>query len=218
MRLRTGHPRSLLVIAPHPDDETIGAHGLMARLRRRGVAVRIVMVSDGHASHLGSPTWPRHRLVRERRRETLRAVRRIGVGAGEVIFLDCPDGQLDAASAAVRSGIARALRRAPRPTLVVAPSSNDDHPDHRVVAACVAAARGPGVRRLSYPVWPAGSAQRRTRALVLTTQERLAKRHAIRSYRTQTGRITDAPAGFAMTRQQIAAFSRPQELFVEQRR
>lgn len=52
----------------------------------------------------------------------------------------------------------------------------------------------------------------------LTAQERLAKRFAIRGYRTQAGRITDDPAGFAMTRAQIAAFSGPVETFAEYRR
>ena len=69
MKLGLGTPRCVLVIAPHPDDETIGAFALMARLRRRGVAVRILVVTDGGASHLASPTWPRRRLIRERQHE-----------------------------------------------------------------------------------------------------------------------------------------------------
>ena len=53
--------------------------------------------------------------------------------------------------------------------------------------------------------------------LQLTPRQRLAKRFAIQSYRTQAGRITDDPRGFAMTRQQIAAFSRPVETFAARR-
>ncbi len=71
---------------------------------------------------------------------------------------------------------------------------------------------------LAYPVWPAGLRPVGARALFLTAQERLAKRRAVRSYRTQVGCITDDPAGFAMTRAQIAAFTRPQEMFVERHR
>lgn len=218
MRLRTGTPRCLLVVAPHPDDETIGAYGLMTRLRRRGVPVRVLVVTDGHASHPASRAWPRKRLVREREKETRRAVRQIGITTPQVTFLRLPDGSLKAESAVARRCIARALRRAPKPLLVVAPAASDDHPDHRVVAAAVAAVRLPGVRCLAYPVWPAGVRLGGARHLALTAQQRLAKRHAIRSYRTQTGRITDDPAGFAMTPAQIAAFSRPIETFVEGRR
>ncbi len=206
------------MIAPHPDDETIGAHALMTRLRRRGVAVRVLVVTDGRASHPGSARWPQRRLVHERQRETRRAMRRIGIAAGSVTFLDLPDGRLATESAAAGRGIARAVRAAPRPLLALAPAVTDDHPDHRVVAACAARARGPGVRWSAYPVWPAGVRLRGARPLFLTAQERLAKRHAIRGYRTQAGRITDDPGGFAMTPAQIAAFSRPREMFADRRR
>ncbi|TPG43294.1 PIG-L family deacetylase [Sphingomonas koreensis] len=218
MRLRIGTPRCLLVIAPHPDDETIGAFGLITRLRRRGVAVRVLVVTDGHASHRNSRAWPGARLVAERQRETRRALRPIGVSAGDIAFLRFPDGDLERTSNSARRCIIAAVRRAPKPLLVVAPGSGDNHPDHRVVAACVASARVNGVRALAYPVWPAGKAVRRSRTLTLSTQERFAKRRAIRSYRTQAGRIIDDPEGFAMTSGQIAAFSRPTEHFVESRR
>ena len=218
MKLRIGTPRCLLVVAPHPDDETIGAHGLMTWLRRRGVAVRVLVVTDGHASHPASRAWPRKRLVVEREKETRMAVRQIGVTTPHVTFLRLPDGSLEAASAVARRCIARALRRAPKPLLVVAPAASDDHPDHRVVAAAVAAVRLPGIRRLAYPVWPAGMRLRGARHLPLSAQQRLAKRRAIRSYRTQAGRITDDPTGFAMTPAQVAAFSRSVETFVEDRR
>lgn len=215
MKLRAGAPRCLLVVAPHPDDETIGAHGLMARLGPRGTMLRVLVVTDGRASHPGSRAWPRARLVRERQRETRRAVRRLGVAAGGIRFLGLPDGSLAACADAARRLVAAAVRAAPKPLLVLSPSPTDDHPDHRAAAAAVAAARMAGVRRLAYPVWPAGRRLRSVRSLPLTAQERLAKRRAIRGYRTQTGRITDDPAGFAMTPAQIAAFSRPAETFVE---
>jgi len=132
--------------------------------------------------------------------------------------LNLPDGSLATEMVAARRGIATALRRAPKPLLVVAPSLDDSHPDHRVVAACASASRQPGISWLTYPVWPAGIRLRGRKALLLSTQERLVKRHAIRSYRTQVGCIADDPGGFALTRDQVAAFSRPQETFVALRR
>ncbi len=217
MRLRLGLSRRLLVIAPHPDDEAIGAHGLIGRLRRRRVAVRVVVVTDGAASHPDSPSWPRARLVAERRRESRRVLRRIGVAADAVTFLGLPDGRLHTRTSAARRGLARAIGHTGA-ALVVVPAASDDHPDHRTVAACAATLRRPGLRVLAYPVWPAGLRPAGARALVLTAQERLAKRHAVRSYRTQAGHITDDPGGFSMTRAQIAAFTRPQEVFVDLRR
>lgn len=218
MTLRLGAPRCLLVIAPHPDDETIGAFGLMLRFIRRGVSVRVLIVSDGAGSHAASPTWQGCRLVRERRRETLRAVRRIGVPAHQVTFLNLPDGGLNREAEQTHRAISAALRRSPKPALVAAPIDSDDHPDHRMVADAVAAARMAGVRTLHYPVWPVSEQLPGARRLPLTAQQRLAKRSTLRGYRTQTGRITDDPNGFAMTRRQIAAFSGPVETFVESRR
>ena len=215
MIARARHLRSLLMIAPHPDDETIGAHVLMTRLRRQGVHVRVVIVSDGAASHPNSRIWPRRRLIRERRRETRNVLRRIGVAAGDIAFLGFPDGRLHDHPVAIRRAIERRIAPLPKPAVALVPSRHDDHPDHRIVAA--AARRHPGVRWLAYPVWPAGQQLRGARPLPLTSQERLAKTRAIRSYRTQTGRITDDPAGFTMTPRQIAAFCRPQEVFAEAR-
>ena len=211
-----GRPRSLLVIAPHPDDETIGAHALMTRLRRRGVPVKVVVVSDGAGSHRTSPKWPTPRLVRERRRETRMVLRRLGVGAGDIVFLDLPDGRLVDHAASVRRGIARAAAAAVKPALALSSSMSDDHPDHRVVAR--QARRQAHLRWLTYPVWPIHSHPRGARAMPLTAQERSAKRRAVISYRTQAGRITDDPEGFSMSSRQIAAFSGPQERFMEARR
>ena len=218
MRVRADTPRCLLVIAPHPDDETIGTYTLITRLRRRGVEVRVLVVTDGGGSHPNSLAWPRARLVKERQRETRRAMRGIGVAAGNIRFLGLPDGALHSRAPLARRRIVAAIRAAPRPLLLLAPSQGDDHRDHRVTAAGAADAGSAGVCRLAYPVWPAGVRLVGARTLALNTQERLAKRRAIRSYRTQAGRITDDPGGFAMTRAQIAAFSGPFETFLEERR
>lgn len=219
MNLRLGRPRSLLVIAPHPDDETIGAFGLIAHCRRRGIPVRILVASDGAGSHPTSVAWPRRRLVAERQRESLQATRRSRVPAGAVNFLGLPDGGLSAMQIQLSNEIGRAIRRAPKPMLIAAPLANDEHADHRAVAAAIATTRARGVRVLGYPVWPAGAATaRRSCTIVLSSCERLSKRRTIESYRTQAGRIVDDPSGFAMTRSQIAAFSRAQEHFVEVRR
>ena len=217
MNLRAGVPRCLLVIAPHSDDETIGAHTLMARFRTRAIAIRVLIVTDGHASHRKSRRWPRTRLVRERQRETRRVLRPIGVTARDIDFLGFPDGGLPMVERDVARAIRATLRRLPKPALVVAPTLRDDHPDHRIVAEATAFARMPGVRRLHYLVWPTGVRPARARTLPLTAQERLAKRRALRGYRTQTGLITDDPLGFTMTAGQMRAFTGPTEIFLESR-
>ena len=217
MNLRAGVPRCLLVIAPHSDDETIGAHTLMARFRARAVATRVLIVTDGHASHRNSRRWPRARLVRERQRETRRVLRPMGVTARDIDFLGFPDGGLPMVERDVARAIRATLRRLPKPALVVGPTLTDDHPDHRIVAAATASARMPGVRCVHYPIWPTGSRTARARTLPLTAQERLAKRRALRGYRTQGGLIADDPHGFAMTAEQMRAFTGPAETFLVSR-
>lgn len=217
MNLRLGRPRCAIVIAPHPDDETIGAFGLISMLRRRGTEVHVLIVSDGGASHPDSESWPKARLVRQRRRETLLAMRAAGVTRGKVRFLSLPDGDLPAHAIRCFRCVGRELRRARHLDLVVGPTDDDDHADHRNVAQAVRNCRLPGVRRLGYRVWPARAADARSRLLPLGAIGRSAKIRVIKLYRTQTGMIGDSPTGFAMSRAEFAAFSRPGEAFRELR-
>ena len=97
MRALPSGLRDVLVVAPHPDDEAIGAFGLMSALRRRGARLWVLVVSDGGASHPGSTAWPPARLVPERRRETRRAMATLGIPPSRVRFLGLPDGALHVA-------------------------------------------------------------------------------------------------------------------------
>jgi LmbE family N-acetylglucosaminyl deacetylase len=208
--------RGALIVAPHPDDETIAAHGLIRALKREGIRTRILVVADGAASHPASVRWPKARLVAERRRETRRAMRQIGVPAGDVRFLGLPDGQLASHGASGGRALWRAIKALGRGGLIVLPDASDAHPDHRAVARLAARARSPGTRRMAYLVWPD-----RTRPTARSTHgvplgaARVAKRAAIGGYRTQMGAITDDPRGFAISRAELAAFTRPVERFSE---
>src|SRR4029079_2768884 len=50
--------RGLVVVAPHPDDESLGCGGLIAAATADGIPVRIVVVSDGAGSHPNSVAYP----------------------------------------------------------------------------------------------------------------------------------------------------------------
>jgi LmbE family N-acetylglucosaminyl deacetylase len=216
VRLHLGRPGHALIVAPHPDDETIGAAGLIRVLRLRGVRVTVVVVSDGAASHPGSRAWPRDRLIAGRRRESLRALHRLGVTAGAVTFLALPDGRIG--QAARRGGRRlRAIVAGGGCDLIVGPASGDAHPDHRAVAAMLAGIAGPA-RRLAYQVWPARQRQRAQVRSLRIAGDTAMKRSLIRLYRTQTGAIRDDPAGFAIAAHELAAFAHPVERFVEVRR
>jgi len=86
----------LLVFAPHPDDETLGAAGLMQRVHNAGGAVRVVLMTSGDAfaeSRRETPAHPsdfRHSgVVRER--ESVAAMTRLGLTKADVIPLGFPD-------------------------------------------------------------------------------------------------------------------------------
>jgi LmbE family N-acetylglucosaminyl deacetylase len=90
----------LLVIVAHPDDEVIGAGGLIAAAVRRGAAVSVIVVTNGDSNRMSAAVLSRKvrpraaQLIEEgriRQQETLRALARLGVPPGEVFFLGFPD-------------------------------------------------------------------------------------------------------------------------------
>ena len=93
----------LLVIAPHPDDEVLGAGGLMQRVHATGGAVRVVYLTDGEGypegvreeDHVQTPT-PKDYLGygKQRRREARAALVRLGLADAFQTFLGFPDSGL----------------------------------------------------------------------------------------------------------------------------
>ncbi|WP_423607148.1 PIG-L deacetylase family protein [Sphingomonas sp. MS122] len=212
VRPRLGHPRTALIVAPHPDDELIGAAGLIAYLIRRGTAVHVAVATDGAASHPNSLKWPRRRLVAARQMETRHALRRLGVMPGSIHFLGLPDGATTVDTC--RRALARQIRRLPRLDLIVGPTRDDAHPDHRAVAIALETT-GKHLRLLGYRVWPPQPLRHgRLSALPVSSA---AKRSLIRFHRTQLGHIRDDPDGFEIRPRELEAFSRPLERYVSLR-
>lgn len=147
--------RSLVVVAAHPDDETLGAGGLIARCAAAGAAVTVICATAGEGSHPRSRTTPPSVLAHRRRAELRSAVAALAPEAA-VHHLDLPDGDLTARQdelvAAIRSHL-------PVPVggpdcWVLAPWIDDRHPDHAAAArAAATAVGGHGVRLLGYPIW-----------------------------------------------------------------
>ncbi len=87
--------RRLIVVAAHPDDESLGAGGLIATAAGRGVPVTVIVATTGEASHPQSPTLLPAQLAPIRRAEVLAAVHRLAPQA-VVVQLDLGDGRLAA--------------------------------------------------------------------------------------------------------------------------
>lgn len=140
----------LLVVSGHPDDETLGVGALLATLADAGIAVEVVVASDGDRSHPLEDAAARAALGARRRHEVERAVGALAPSA-TVVHLGLPDGALAGHGAA----LAEAVRERSGPdTLVLAPWLADGHPDHDAVGrACVEAAAAVGAAVVHYPIW-----------------------------------------------------------------
>lgn len=103
-RLRFG-PIDVVVFAPHPDDEVIGAGGVVQRALETGKHVRIVFATNGDgypqaASALLHKAIPLLRnadylhLAAARQHEAIAADHVLGVSASDLVFLGYPDGVL----------------------------------------------------------------------------------------------------------------------------
>src|SRR5436190_18459889 len=93
----------LLVVAPHPDDETLGAGGLIQRVHENGGVVKVLYLTDGEGypegvqveDHVESPSATDYRGYGKRRRhEALAALRTLGLDTSAATFLRFPDGGL----------------------------------------------------------------------------------------------------------------------------
>jgi LmbE family N-acetylglucosaminyl deacetylase/SAM-dependent methyltransferase len=140
----------LTVIAAHPDDETLGAGGLIAEASALGIPVRVVVITDGSASHPRSTTVLRDELAVIRQRELFLAVSELSPEA-EVVMLGFADGQTNEHRAEIAAALARAIEPG---TTLVSPWRGDGHRDHRVVAEiCADAAARLGSPLYEYPIW-----------------------------------------------------------------
>lgn len=149
--LPLAHVASAVVLAAHPDDEILGFGGALALLADRGTRLRVVVATDGEASHPDSRTTTPGRLSELRRAEDEASLAALGAGGAELVRLGLPDGGLGAR----HDELAARLRELTAGFEVcAAPWSADVHPDHESAgrAALTACART-GTAVWQYPVW-----------------------------------------------------------------
>ncbi len=196
-RDRAGLDR-VVVLAAHPDDETLGAGGLLHACGSAGLPVAVLVATSGEGSHPRSPTHGPERLARVRDTEVAQALDRLAPGSA-LVHLHLPDGALADHEDALTAEVAAALDGARAP-LVVAPWRGDGHPDHEAAGAAAArAAARHGAGLLEYPVWlwhwggeddvPWDRAVR----VDLDPDARRAKTAAIAAHRSQTEPLSDRP-------------------------
>jgi len=133
-------PRSVLIVAPHPDDETLGTGGQIALLAKEGYSIHILVLTDGSrlfVSRFGTETQPPPGEISNRRkRETERSVARLGADPKNIRYLDFPDGGLSRHIEDAASIVAATIRNLD-PARVYVTSAFEFHPDHRAANAVV---------------------------------------------------------------------------------
>ncbi|WP_104163911.1 bifunctional PIG-L family deacetylase/class I SAM-dependent methyltransferase [Cryobacterium sp. N22] len=223
----------LIVVAAHPDDESLGAGGLIAIAGQLGLAITVIAATNGEASHPRSPTLTPDDLAAVRRVEMVNAVRALAPAA-TVRLLDLPDGDLSQHRNSLEEAVSQVVAAddaAPGPadgTWIVAPWRLDGHPDHTAAgeAAALVAART-GARLLEYPiwawhwsspgdpVWPTGDDGTALCRLDLDAAARERKNTAMAAHTSQVQPLSDRPGDEAIVQPGFAAhFERDYEVFV----
>ena len=187
----------LVVLAAHPDDESLGAGGLLASAARSGLGVELVSATDGEGSHPDSPTRTPEELAVIRAEEGRRAAAALGIDEEQVHRCRLPDGGVSAHVESLADRVVEVVGDGPG-AVIVAPWRRDGHPDHEAAGrAAAAAARRTGAELWEYPVWfwhwarPEEAPWELLHPFVLDEHSVTAKRHAIRAHASQVAPLSD---------------------------
>ena len=226
---------SVLVVAPHPDDETLGCGGAIALLRALDCDVQVLVISDGTLSHPRSVKYPAPCLRILRESETLAALAVLGLGETDISFLRLQDGSIsNLESIRLREAVAHCSRflQTSMPATIFLPWRFDPHPDHRATWQLIHTALvdfkrvdlAYSPRLIEYPIWDWDAEQRGHFGCEQVSAWRLdistvleMKIRAIAAYRSQTtDLIDDDPEGFRLTPKMLENFAQPWELYLEE--
>jgi LmbE family N-acetylglucosaminyl deacetylase len=201
---------NVLVIAPHPDDETIGCGGALYLHACSGDRVSAAFLTSGE---LGLKKLPAEQVWAIREQEARRAGKILGLA--ELFFLRQPDWKLcdhvTVAATALRSILKREM-----PTLIYLPHPSDWHPDHQAAWPIIRTAlkrsglRAPKIR--AYEVWTPISQFDEVQDISAVMPRKL---RALRAHRSQVGDFDykRAVLGLNQYRGALAAKSRYAEVF-----
>ena len=200
----------LIVVAPHPDDETFGAGGLIHTWVRRQLPVTIISLTNGEAACAEVAN-----LASVRQAELENALRALSADTARVLRLGIPDGRVRYYSERLIETLKSVTSAG---ATLVAPFERDGHTDHD--AAGVVARRFAQRNRISfaaYPIWawhqatPLVFSDRRIVRFSLSLSAREAKDRAIECFVSQ---LQDRPGGPIVPAHVLRYFKRDYEMFV----
>lgn len=194
-----GAHRRVVVVAAHPDDETLGAGGALRALHVAGAELTLVVATDGEAAFASLDAAARRDLGQARRAELRAALQAQGLDGVAVHWLGLPDSGLVDATDALFHALVPLLDGA---DAYLAPWPDDPHPDHRAAGLAAATAAPVTAHGWSYPIWtwawiePDDPAVpwARTYAVALDDGARAARRAGVACFRSQ---VAPGPDGSA---------------------
>ncbi|MGY3052579.1 LmbE family N-acetylglucosaminyl deacetylase [Pedobacter sp. UYEF25] len=222
---------SCLVLAPHPDDESLGCGGLIALFRSKNIKVNVVVTTDGSQSHPNSKAFPAKKITEIRKEEVRNALKILGVSSKALHFLDGVDSSLPTKGHEGFNGLKKRLIQLiveTAPTLILVPYELDPHCDHRATWQLLNEALGNDsvIKVWEYPIWlyelagaddipKLGPEQLKK---ISIEHFLVKKKQAIECHISQTTRlIADDLTGFMLLPEVIAHFLSPFEYFFDRR-
>ena len=216
--------RSCLVLAPHPDDETLGCGATIMRKRAAGTFVHVVIAADGRYAYPSSKLSVEV-LVELREEEARRSCAILGLASENITFLRFEDRRLAEQRGLLRDRLLDIFATMNPEELFVS-STIDNHPDHRVLAelgrelAQVRRNRPPAL--YEYPIWFWDPRIWRVRDLlelrpriVRTEEFRMRKHEAIAAYRSQVTNMIAGTASAPLRKGFLRQFVQSEEMFFE---
>jgi LmbE family N-acetylglucosaminyl deacetylase len=172
----------LVVVAPHPDDEVLGAGGLIRAWAARSGKVSVLSVSDGEAADPDCQA-----LASLRRGELNEALRKLCPTHVSVTRLGLPDGKITHHLNRLRNAL---LSLASGTSTLIAPYERDGHADHEAVGlACIEFARSRQIPLARYAIrlWqhasPASLREANWVKFALSDDARRAKARAVQCFK-----------------------------------
>src|SRR5215471_58406 len=157
-------PLRLMAVLAHPDDESLGIGGTLAKYASEGVEIFVLTATRGDRGRYrefrpGEAQHPGAAALADIRERELRAAASV-LGVHDVALLDYGDQYLDRANPReIVASIVEHIRRV-RPNVVITfgPDGAYGHPDHIAICqfatAAIVAAAEPAVSKLYYIAWP----------------------------------------------------------------
>ena len=177
---------SILVLAPHPDDEVLGCGGTIAKYAKAGEKVIVAVFSSGAGSH---PLHKEHVIIKTRKEEAEEVHRTLGVKETIFFMLDDFNFKQELVDKEIILKLYDIVKKE-KPTKIFMPALDDTHAHHRAVGRIALQMHSQYSLRCSlytYSIWNPLSLLKRSqpRLVVDVSAEQQQKTQAYRLYKSQ---------------------------------